>query len=386
MRLTHLTSPHLYLKLFCYFSIIAAAALEGLAAAHPHLDAFYIIDLATITTQYREWQRSFPDIHPYYAVKANSDQRIIAHLAMLGANFDCASPAEIDLVLATGTSPDRILYANPCKRMPDIKYAAQAGVTLTTFDSECELAKLGQVQATTPFEAILRIQASDPNARCQLSNKYGAVKHEWSGLLQAAKRHSINIVGVSFHVGSGSASPEAFTDAIADCYSLISLARSYGFVLTIVDIGGGFVPGQIKKVAAAVQSAAQVGGGIQFIAEPGRFFAQSAATLYTQIYGKKDTHYWISDGIYGSFNCILYDHATPLPNVMDAKNKNNNKNKNSIIFGPTCDGLDVVATCPLPDLAVGDWLEWVEMGAYTTVGASTFNGMPFDKITKFYVM
>lgn len=64
------------------------------------------------------------------------------------------------------------------------------------------------------------------------------------------------------------------------------------------------------------------------IAEPGRFYVASAFTLATNIHSKRSvrtdenspttvTHnmYYINDGVYGSFNCLLYDHqhVTPIP-------------------------------------------------------------------------
>ena len=47
------------------------------------------------------------------------------------------------------------------------------------------------------------------------------------------------------------------------------------------------------------------------------------------------------------------------------------------IWGPTCDGLDqVVSNMKLPQLKIGDWLVWENMGAYTLSAANTFNGFP----------
>ena len=49
----------------------------------------------------------------------------------------------------------------------------------------------------------------------------------------------------------------------------------------------------------------------------------------------------------------------------------------SSVWGPTCDGLDcILEDCPLPELRVGQWLFFRDMGAYTMSAASTFNGMP----------
>ena len=57
-----------------------------------------------------------PRVQAHYAVKCNSDKLIIKLLAYLGAGFDCASKNEIEMILDLGVSPDRIIYANPCKQ------------------------------------------------------------------------------------------------------------------------------------------------------------------------------------------------------------------------------------------------------------------------------
>ena len=50
--------------------------------------------------------------------------------------------------------------------------------------------------------------------RCQLGNKYGAEPEDCEALYLAAKKHNIDIQGVSFHVGSGATNPAAFAEAI----------------------------------------------------------------------------------------------------------------------------------------------------------------------------
>ena len=75
-------------------------------------------------------------------MKCNGDQNLIRLLAYLGAGFDCASKKEIQTVLDLGVSPDRIIYANPCKQASYIKYAYKNGVNCMTFDNEQELYKI----------------------------------------------------------------------------------------------------------------------------------------------------------------------------------------------------------------------------------------------------
>lgn len=63
--------------------------------------------------------------------------------------------------------------------------------------------------------------------------------------------------------------------------------------------------------------------GVQVIAEPGRFYVAAAYTLATLIHSKRDTMYYINDGVYGSFNCILYDHAVVNPIPLDVSSCTN---------------------------------------------------------------
>lgn len=53
----------------------------------------------------------------------------------------------------------------------------------------------------------------------------------------------------------------------------------------------------------------------------------------------------------------------------------------SSIWGPTCDGLDlVVENVLLHEMDLGDWIIFENMGAYTLPVASPFNGFPVPKV------
>ncbi len=53
----------------------------------------------------------------------------------------------------------------------------------------------------------------------------------------------------------------------------------------------------------------------------------------------------------------------------------------SSIWGPTCDGLDcIMEQVFLPELGIGDWMIFPDMGAYSISIASTFNGMPKSRV------
>ncbi|ERM96277.1 hypothetical protein AMTRI_Chr09g34880 [Amborella trichopoda] len=351
-------------------------------------DPFYLMDMGSLASLWDRWQEVLPTVRPFYAVKCNPEPALLGAMAALGAGFDCASRAEIESVLAQGVSPDRIVYANPCKAETHIKYAASVGVNLTTYDSKDEVEKLRRLHPRCAL--LLRVKPpDDAGARCPLGPKYGALPEEVVPLLQAARSAGLSVTGVSFHVGSGAAHARAYTSAIAAARAVFDSARQLGLPsMRILNIGGGFTAGErFAEAAGFIRNAlrSHFTDQVTVIAEPGRFFAETCFTLATNIIGKRVRgelrEYWISDGIYGSMNCLLYDHATitALPLACASGRGNPNcvgmRNYPSTVFGPTCDALDTVLKGHhLPELYINDWLVFPNMGAYTASAGSSFNG------------
>ncbi|KAL4824557.1 hypothetical protein H8958_000474 [Nasalis larvatus] len=268
-------------------------------------------------------------------VKCNDSKAIVKTLAAVGTGFDCASKTEIQLVQSLRVPPERIIYANPCKQVSQTKYAANNGVQMMTFDSEFELMKVAR--AHPKAKLVLRIATDDSKAVCCLSVKFGATLRNSRLLLEWAKELNIEVVGVSFHVGSGYTDTETFVQAISD-------ARC------VFDTGAKEQTGSDDEDESSEQT---------FM-------------------------YYVNDGVYGSFNCILYDHAHVKP-LLQERPKPDEKYYSSSIWGPTCDGLDrIVERCDLPEMHVGDWMLFENMGAYTVAAASTFSG--FQRLVIYYVM
>ena len=347
-------------------------------------DLVYMYDLSRLKSLYSQWRVLFPNIHPYYAVKCNPNPEILKTLAKCGACFDCASPREIEAVLQLGVPASKILYANPCKRESDIRYMNEHNVMYTTFDNQKELEKIAMMSPET--KCILRIYANDPSAKCILSNKFGAFEEEWEGLLSYAAALRLDVVGVSFHIGSGAANPYIFYDALRQARQVVDMGKHMGFDMHIVDVGGGFSVKNITGMASSIHKA--IGDfypdadDFDFIAEPGRYFAETIGTMYTKIIGVRERRghrdYFITDSVYGSFNCIFYDHCQLVPEPIPRSGDISDDIVPSTLFGPTCDGGDkIIDHIELPRLQYGDWLRWRNMGAYTIAAACDFNGINF---------
>jgi len=347
-------------------------------------DAFFITDLGRAVSQYDQWSELCPSVEPFYAVKCNNDPTLLQTLALLGTGFDCASRAEIETILALGVSAERIIFANPCKMKSHIEFAKEKGVAMMTLDDEHEMEKIQKIYPDAKL--VLRILPPPTKAQCNLGCKYGVLPERAPALLRKAKDMGMNLMGVSFHVGSGCLEAEAFSKAISAASTVFQEAERLGLNLEMLDIGGGF-PGHEQGDISFAQISRYINSSLEeffpnrqnlrVIAEPGRYFASAAYTLATNIIGKRDYMYYINDGVYGSFNCLLYDHAEVDIETLDDHHKCSKDLYPSSVWGPTCDGLDcVLETVELPDLDIGDWVFFSNMGAYTSAAGSTFNGMP----------
>jgi ornithine decarboxylase len=254
--------------------------------------AFFVADLSTVHAQHMRFKRALPDVEPFYAVKCNPDPYVLRLLAGLGTSFDCASNGEISQVLSLGIAPEQIIFANPCKPTSFVRAAERAGVRMMTFDNADELHKVAR--AFPRAQLVLRILTDDSAALCQLGLKFGASLEAAPGLLALAKQLGLDVVGISFHVGSGSKDTHAFADAVARARRAFSMGAAAGFDFKLLDVGGGFEATPEFEVRAGVLRDAlnqefsdRRERGIRVIAEPGRFYVSNAFCLATSIIARR---------------------------------------------------------------------------------------------------
>jgi ornithine decarboxylase len=375
----------------------------------------------------------------------------------------------MELALATGTHINDIIFANPIKNTKDLRFAAQNDIMKMTFDNEAELYKIKEHCPNA--QLVLRLLPDDSGSVMRFGVKFGAPYSHIHSLLATAKKLDLNVIGTSFHIGSGCFDPQSYHKAIALCREVFNIAHTLRMPrFTFLDLGGGF-PGtpvemtvnqpdstpSFESFAAVIRQAlneyfpTEGNEHVRIVAEPGRYMATSYSTLFTYVQGKREEPsdpknpsaprkflYYINDGVYGAFNCIMFDHANPkpvpayrfmndrialeqsqqfttatipgsnytipvptaiysnlfnspaaAPQYMNARGlhvssaDNRDKNCLATFFGPTCDSMDVIANNNhMEELFVGDWLGFELMGAYTNAAASNFNGMA--KANAFY--
>lgn len=339
------------------------------------------------------WTKELPHIKPHYAVKCNPDRVLLKTLSSLGAGFDCASGRELmevaDIGHPNGDFKDNVVYANPCKPLRDLKKAKALGSPTTVIDSFEEVEKLKSVK--WQGNALLRLLVEDESSLMPFSRKFGIQSEKAADIALYASSHGLELKGVSFHVGSGCMDPDQYKKAIQKSHDVITTLNLAGHDADTVDIGGGFLAeqDQFERYARKIRcsTAPYTKKKLRYIAEPGRFFATNAFDLFVQVIGKKPNptnggwRYTIDESLYGQFSCIPFDHKKPtwlrIPTSYEKKDAPQRKRVKGTLYGRTCDSLDMIADSDsMEDLEVGDWLWFPNMGAYTSVTASEFNGFP----------
>jgi len=309
----------------------------------------------------------------------------------VGGSFDCASAKEMFLVnqvVGSKIAREKILFANPCKTSNDITYAKELQVPWVTADSMEELVKMNDTGYTP--DLLLRINVDDKGSACPFGAKFGLEVDEVKDVATVAKSLSMNVVGLSFHVGSGSSNPDTYRSAIHTSNHIWNILSSTNLVKrwNVLDIGGGWSHREdtfIEQARATQKGMLElIHKPSRVIAEPGRFFAAPIQDLYVKVIGKKPRkgggwRYTIDESIYGQFSCIPYDHAKPsIARIcLSEADKAPRRKSPATLFGRTCDSLDWIANSVyMEELEVGDWLYIPDMGAYTTATSTEFNGFP----------
>ncbi|XP_068193198.1 ornithine decarboxylase-like isoform X2 [Antennarius striatus] len=365
-------------------------------------EPFFVASLDSLYMKHVRWVTKLPRVTPFYAVKCNSTPAVLKMLRALGTGFDCASKGEIKLALSLGVTPDKIIYAHTIKPPSHIKYACTHGVNMMTFDSEDELQKISLNHAKAKL--VLRIAVDDSKSLTRLNFKFGAGLETVAKLLERAKELSLEVIGVSFHVGNRCCDSLTFKQAIADARQAFDIANMMGFKLSVLDIGGGYFGREesldkfnecSEVINAALEECFPPDSGVEVIAEPGRYYVESSFTLVMSITGKKvitddvdeqddvgkkcnkRMMYYMNDGVYGNLNASLDPNFKFEPHLKRAV-KDSEQRYKTTVWGPTCDSMDKICdTCYLPELHIGDWLILNNMGAYSTSLSTDFNG--FEK-------
>jgi len=342
-----------------------------------------ILDCERVRVQFRKLKKALPRVDLHYALKPMPHPAVVETVLGEGGFLDLATTGEVQLVQRLGVDPARCIHTHPIKRPEDIANALEFGVRLFVADNPDEVRKFAHL--VDRAELLLRVSFRSPGAVVDLSRKFGCDPENLLALARLAADLGVRVRGLSFHVGSQTRDPAKHVEALAACAKLMAAARREQLgVFDTLDIGGGFPidyaePVQdISRFCAPLRAAlAKLPRRVRVIAEPGRYIVGPCGIGVASVMGRaqREGHWWyyLDDGLYGAYSGQLFDHARyPVEPLRDAEER-----LPSVLAGPTCDSIDVIAeNLMLPLLKVGDLVVGRAMGAYTWASATEFNFFP----------
>lgn len=341
---------------------------------------FLLLRKSAFQQQAEQWKDFLPNVRPFYAMKCNDQPALLNWVRSEGWGFDCASLREIRTAQSLFSD---ILYANPVKNPLELEQLRRSE-HMVTLDSLEEAKKLKALDYKGPV--LLRIAVDDSDSLVRFSDKFGA---RIADIEQLSKNRLFTFAGISFHVGGLSKDPYAFYRAIMSSHQLLASKRTMFSSHPVLDIGGGF-PGVnerflFQEQSTCIKDALHETRFAQVFAEPGRYFATTCGTAYVPIIGKRRIGgvqcYTLDESVYGLFNNVMFDHFKLADNISVLDGAKDAPTEPTRLFGRTCDGLDVLGDVALPaDLPVGTFLKVNNMGGYSSVAQSEFNGFPKSEV------
>jgi diaminopimelate decarboxylase len=356
---------------------------------------FYCYATATLERHYCVLQEAFQDLPTLicYAIKANSNQAVIATLARLGAGMDVVSEGELRRARAAGVPADKIIFAGVGKSAGEIAYALGEDILGFNVESEPELRLLNEIAASSGRKARIAFRVNpdvDAKTHAKIStgkaeNKFGIPFEDAPRLYAAAAQlPGIEIAGIHMHIGSQVTDLKPFRDAFTLMRELTLALRAQGLRIEHLDIGGGLgVPYRAgNEVPPSPQEYAQIVREklgdlrLKIYLEPGRVIVANAGVLIARVIhakrGRDKTFTIVDAAMNDLIRPTLYEAYHEIWPVEEAARAGAPVRQD--VVGPVCETGDYLALeRDLAPFAAGDLLAFMTAGAYGAAMASTYN-------------
>jgi diaminopimelate decarboxylase len=375
--------------------VLHAEGVNLIALAEAVGTPFYCYASATLERHYTVFAGAFADVDALvcYAMKANSNQAVIATLAKLGAGADVVSGGELLRARAAGIAPEKIMFSGVGKTARELAQAVDEGILCVNVESEAELELLAAIAAAKGRAIDISIRVNpdiDPKTHAKIAtgkaeNKFGIpISRAREVYARAAKLKGVRIAGVDMHIGSQIVELDPFGNAFALLADFVRALRADGHTISHIDLGGGLgipyredndPPPDPDAYARIVKNATR-GLGCKLIFEPGRLIVGNAGILLTRVlyvkHGEAKTFVIVDAGMNDLIRPTLYDAHHDIRPVREAAV--GAPRVVADVVGPVCESGDFLALDrSLPAPQPGELLAVMTAGAYGAVQAGTYN-------------
>ena len=362
----------------------------------------YVYSASTIRERIRVFERAFRKV-PHtvcYSVKANSNLSILRLLARTGCGFDVVSGGEMERVLRVSRSAaKKVVFSGVGKTRDEMRAALNAGVLLFNLESESELWTLAECAGQTKKKARIALRVN-PDVPAEThpyistglhQHKFGITIEEARSLYaEASEVKSLQIAGISVHIGSQITDVKPFAATMERVAELTRALRADGHSIQYIDAGGGLgiayenhsLPGFAEQVAdyADAMLTPLKGLKVHLLLEPGRSIVGPAGALITRLLYKKTNgkkKFLVVDAAMNDLlRPSLYRAYHEIVRVRTGAS-GEEPHETVDVVGPICETGDFFARDrDLPIAQEGDLLALLDTGAYGMVLASNYNTRP----------
>jgi diaminopimelate decarboxylase len=360
---------------------------------------FYIYDVDGIVAEAKAMHDAFEGAphNVAYAVKANTSGTIVRALAHAGCGADVVSGAELEVALACGIAPEKIVYSGVAKKNGEIDRAITAenkGICAIQTESieeilriEARAAALGR-RARISLRFNPELDAIATHAHISTGHdeaKFGVAAADIPRAIESFRSaKNIELVGLTTHVGSQFTTTDEY---LRGARALFKLARDmcniHALKPEFLDVGGGFgidygagrvtPPADFIRLARKAQS--ELGfDGIPLFIEPGRSLVAAHGVVVSSVIQSKITaaRRWlmIDAGMNDLIRPALYQARH---RIVDVSTPMSEKTLPWRVVGPVCESSDDFGTHDLPEKQP-DRVAILDAGAYGFTMASQYNG------------
>ena len=360
---------------------------------------FYDMDLLRRTMDTLSALSASNDIQVHYAIKANSEERILRMLAGGGFGADCVSANEVVFAAKCGFDPARIMLAGVGKTDREIRTSLEVGIGCFNVESIPEMEVVDAIAGGLGVKApvALRINPNiDPHTHKYITtgleeNKFGISRFEFEAAVEKLKAcANLDFKGLLFHVGSQITDVSNVFGLEGKCArELVTWFEERGLKVENVDFGGGLgvdyedPDGQpvadFETWMKALREYFPIGGPYKLHIEPGRAIVAQSGTLVTRVVyvkkGRTKNFVIVDAGMNDLIRPALYGAYHKVENLTASYCRGDNT-KDCVydVVGPICESSDVWGEGRvLRQTRRGDLIAIRTAGAYGRTMASRYN-------------
>ncbi len=351
----------------------------------------YCYSHAKLKKNINNFKLNFSKLNPLicFAIKSNSNLKIIKEVKKLGLGADVVSKGELMQAIKAGISPSKIVFSGVGKTSSEIKYAIDKKIMLINSESRSEVMEIEKIAKTKNkiVDVGLRL---NPNTDAKTLNKistgkkgdkFGVNEKTFIELVSYIKKSKfINLKCLSVHIGSQIFENKPYEKMLKVIDKIIS---KINFKFDFIDLGGGMgisYKNDNKKFnysnyqKSIIKFLGKYNSKIIF--EPGRSIVGNVGILISKIIYIKENqskNFIILDaGMNDLMRPALYGAKHRIIPLNKKKNKISNKTYEFV--GPICESTDkFLSIKKFQKLKEKDLIIICDVGAYGSSLSSNYN-------------